>query len=134
MIDDRPVVPAQSRVTPDTPPHPGQLDVATEIQDRAATLTPRGELDLANADRLVEAVAEMEERSPARITIDLGELRFIDSTGLRAILQADARARERGYELLLLPGVDTVQRVFELTGTSALLRFVERDAPPGDQR
>ena len=121
-------------MTIDPPPHPGQLDVTTEMQDRVARLQPRGELDLANAERLVEAVVELEGRSPTQVTIDLGGLRFIDSTGLRAILQCDSRARERGYELLLLPGSDTVQRVFELTGTSSLLRFAERDASSDDSR
>jgi anti-anti-sigma factor len=57
------------------------------------------------------------------VVIDLGGLTFIDSSGLRVLLLADARARERGYELVLLPGQETVQRVFEMTGALDVLRF-----------
>jgi hypothetical protein len=38
-------------------------------------------------------------------------------------LVADARARERGCELVLLPGEEPVQRVFEMTGALDVLRF-----------
>ena len=57
------------------------------------------------------------------MVVDLGRLAFIDSTGLRLLLQADARARERGCELVLRPGEPAVQRVFEVTGALAILRF-----------
>jgi anti-sigma B factor antagonist len=61
--------------------------------------------------------------------VDMRRLRFIDSTGLRLLLQANARAQERGYELLLRPGEPAVQRVFEVTGALEVLRF--EDTPEG---
>ena len=60
--------------------------------------------------------------------IDLSRLQFIDSTGLRLLLQADARAREQGYELVLQPGEPTVQRVFEVTGALDVLHFEDSPA------
>ena len=74
-----------------------------------------------------ECLAAVAERDPTRIVVDLGRLAFIDSTGLRLLLQADARAREHGYELVLRPGGASVQRVFEVTGALDVLRF---ESPP----
>ena len=48
-----------------------------------------------------------------RLILDLSCLEFIDSTGLRCILECDAEARRDGSALI--PGSQAVQRVFELT-------------------
>lgn len=58
--------------------------------------------------------------------VDLAGLRFIDSTGLRTLIQAHVRAEREGQELVLVPGPDSVQRVFELTRTVDVLRFEPR--------
>jgi anti-anti-sigma factor len=83
----------------------------------------QGELDLASADAMEERLAAIEEQRPARVVIDLGGLAFIDSSGLRVLLLADSRARESGFELVLVPGPEPVQRVFEMTGALDVLRF-----------
>jgi anti-anti-sigma factor len=82
-----------------------------------------GELDLASAKAVEEGLLAAEQGPPARVIVDLTKLDFIDSTGLRLLLQADARAREQGYELVLWPGKATVQRVFEITGALDVLSF-----------
>ena len=104
-------------------PKPGSLEISSALSDGIVTVFLAGELDLASAPRLEEQLASLEERQPPRIVIDLGGLAFIDSSGLRVLLLADSRARERGYELVLLPGPEPVQRVFEMTGALDVLRF-----------
>ena len=86
-------------------------------------------MDLASAKVVEDGLLAVERDSPRRVIIDLSQLAFIDSTGLRLLLQADARAREHGYELVLRPGEDSVQRVFEITGALEVLRFEQ--APEG---
>ncbi len=105
-----------------TPP-PGRLSITTEVDGPVARLALEGELDLASAGHVEECLASVEEGAPQRIVIDLDGLAFIDSTGLRTLIQAAARARERGGELLLRPGDESIQRVFELTGATAVLHF-----------
>jgi anti-sigma B factor antagonist len=46
----------------------------------------QGELDLANAERLTEALSGLEPEPAGRVVIDLAECEFIDSAGLSAIL------------------------------------------------
>jgi anti-anti-sigma factor len=113
----------------DVAPVPGRLTVTTEWQDRAVRLALAGELDLASVGQVEEQLAAAEARTPQRVVVDLGKLAFIDSTGLRALIQADARARDSDYDLVLWPGDESIQRVFELTGAVDVLRF---EQPPGE--
>lgn len=113
-------------------PAPGRLIVTADHDEQGARLTLEGELDLASAGQVEEKLASLEAESPKRIVVDLDRLAFIDSTGLRTLIQADARARERGAEMLLRPGDESIQRVFELTGTLGVLRFESlADEPSG---
>lgn len=104
-------------------PKPGSLEISSALVDSTVEVSLQGELDLASARRMEEHFASIDEQAPSRVVIDLGELAFIDSSGLRVLLLADARARERGYELVLRPGRESVQRVFEMTGALDMLRF-----------
>lgn len=101
----------------------GGLTISSAVQDGTVSLSLEGELDLAGARQMEESLAAVERESPSRVIVDLGRLVFIDSTGLRLLLQADSRAREHGYELVLRPGAPDVQRVFEVTGALEILRF-----------
>ena len=74
-----------------------------------------GELDIASAPKVEEELRRTEEQRPEIIIIDLRELEFMDSTGLRAILAADARAKELGARLVVVQGSENIQRVFQVT-------------------
>jgi anti-sigma B factor antagonist len=109
-------------------PVPGSLSVSSQTEDDTVHITLQGELDLASAPQMQEHLRAAGEGAPSRVIVDLSQLAFIDSTGLRVLLQADAHAREQGYELVLRPGDATVQRVFEVTGATEMLRF---ESAPG---
>lgn len=101
----------------------GGLTISSSVDGGVAEVALRGELDLASAPALERELLSVERRDPRRIVIDLESLGFIDSTGLRLLLQAQARAGETGRELLLRPGGNAVQRVFAVTGALEVLRF-----------
>jgi anti-anti-sigma factor len=102
---------------------PFRCDVSREPD--AARIRPRGELDLDTAPRLRAELDGLRAEGFRRLIIDLSELRFMDSAGLRCILSCDAEARQDGFSLALVPGSPTVQRVFELTQTVSRLSFIE---------
>ncbi|HXC23131.1 MAG TPA: STAS domain-containing protein [Solirubrobacteraceae bacterium] len=105
------------------PPKPGSLQISSALVDGAVRVSLQGELDLASAPRMEDHFAAIDAQAPARVVVDLDGLEFIDSSGLRMLLLADARAREHGYEFVLLAGCESVQRVFEMTGALDILRF-----------
>ena len=89
-------------------------------QSRHWTLVPDGEIDLSNADVLEQAIRQVEASAAETITIDLRRMRFIDLSGVRAIVDDDARLE--GW-LRLIKGPAAVQSVFHLTGAEAALPF-----------
>jgi anti-sigma B factor antagonist len=105
------------------PPKPGSLQISSALVDGSVRVSLQGELDLSCARQMEDHFVAIDEQAPARVVVDLGGLEFIDSSGLRMLLLADARAREHGYELVLLAGREPVQRVFEMTGALDILRF-----------
>ena len=70
-----------------------------------------GELDAATASQLRDAVHDVS--SEGEVVLDLSELTFIDSYGLRTILEL-ARARERKGWVVLLDPSQTVARLLQI--------------------
>lgn len=82
----------------------------------------------------VERAAAMAEQA---VVVDLRELTFIDSSGLRAILDGHAKIAARGVEVTFLKPAGRLMRVFAVTGTDRLLPFddvraAEVGPPPGE--
>jgi len=90
-------------------------------------LSVTGEIDLATAPTLERELLRA-ERSHDLVVIDLSETSFLDSTGLRAIVEANVRLRERDGRLLIVQGPAAVSRLFELTGLSNHLNIVRDEA------
>jgi len=105
-----------------TPP-PGRLGVTVDVVGGEVWLTLEGELDLASVGELEQQLQAAQADKPSRVVVDLRRLAFIDSSGLRAIIQANTNARAEGIDLVLRPGGDSIQRVFELTGALQALHF-----------
>jgi anti-anti-sigma factor len=104
------------------------LELRTEQDQGAPRLVASGELDLASAEQLDSQLKQLESSEPAMIVLDLRELEFMDSTGLRTVIAADARARERGARLVVVRAPDEVDRVFRLTRMDQHLELI--DQPP----
>ena len=88
------------------------------------TLTPDGELDLAAAPDLEARLAEAESRDPKLITVDMAAVGFIDSTGLRVLLGAAARARDGGWRFQISAPAEQVSKLLALTRSDAVLEIV----------
>lgn len=83
-----------------------------------AILTLVGELDMASSELLEQALAAEDLVDEAMLVLDLQQLQFIDSTGLRVILTTLERCRERGQEFAITPGSQQVQRLLSVTGVA----------------
>ncbi|MBI4261540.1 MAG: STAS domain-containing protein [Actinobacteria bacterium] len=100
------------------------IEVETAERDGVHTLALQGELDISNAHEVERELYRIEATVPSTIVLDLRGLRFMDSTGLRLVVAADARARDRGWRLAVVPGPDAVHRVFQITFVDKRLDFV----------
>jgi anti-anti-sigma factor len=84
-----------------------------------------GELDLATSPRLQAELRAVEASDAGEIVLDLADLSFIDSSGLRLIIGAEARSRANGKRLALRRAQAPVHRIFELTDTVERLPFAD---------
>jgi anti-anti-sigma factor len=90
-------------------------------------IAPAGELDIATTPALEQEIAKATAEPGTQLVLDLRELTFMDSTGLRTLAQTNARAEEDGFTLSIWRGSRQIERVLEISGLGALLPLV--DAP-----
>ena len=98
----------------------GRLSVVSERDGDIHALSLHGELDLANAARLEDELRRVEAGDAGVILVDLADVSFIDSTGIRALITAAARSRHDN-RLVLQRASPVVLRVLRLTGVAPLL-------------
>jgi anti-anti-sigma factor len=88
-----------------------------------ARLVLGGDLDMDARFQAEQALDELLSEPVEQLAIDLGEVTFVDSTGMGLVLEVNDRARTDGFELRLSRGPAEVQRVFELAGVADVLPF-----------
>jgi anti-sigma B factor antagonist len=86
-------------------------------------LAPVGEVAIATVGKIDDCLRELRARGFRRFLLDLRQLTFMDSSGLRLILDWDARARRDGISFAVIPGPAGVQRLFEVAGALDRLPF-----------
>jgi anti-anti-sigma factor len=102
-----------------------QLRVDTKREHDRIVLRLSGELDLASVPLLQSVLDAVELEGPSLVLLDLRDLQFMDSTGLRAILAAHERSQQRGHEFAVTRGSDQVERLLKITQVSEHLRVLD---------
>jgi anti-anti-sigma factor len=92
----------------------------------AARIQLRGEVDLEVEDRARAALDEAVNAAKESLVVDLSGLTFLDSTGLRLLIELRERFDGQGPALSLVPGNASVQRVLELTGVNRSFTFTSK--------
>jgi anti-sigma B factor antagonist len=105
------------------------VELETERSADGLRIALSGELDMATAPSVEERLEELDGGDPpSRLVLDLRGLRFIDSTGLSLLMNADSRARKAGRRVTIVSGNGAPRRILETTGLAARLDVVE-DSP-----
>ncbi|MEO7427756.1 MAG: STAS domain-containing protein, partial [Acidimicrobiales bacterium] len=94
---------------------PEDLDPRVEDTDAGPVVHLHGELDLASAPQLEEAIAAATTKGPLPVTLDLSQVTFIDSSALRALVRAGRELAAEGRVLQIGPRSEVVSRVLEMT-------------------
>jgi anti-sigma B factor antagonist len=107
-----------------SPSAPGELTVDISTAAQTALVRLSGELDIATAPTLEEKLDELPQEI-TQVVLDLRELAFIDSTGLRVVLGLANGLGENRARVVIVRGPEPVQRVFTLTGADRELVMVD---------
>ena len=101
---------------------PERFVVEVREAGEQTVVVARGDIDIATVDELRARLEPLE----APVVLDLREVTFIDTSGLRLVLERHA-ALDGAFALVA--GPPAVQRLFDIAGVADRLAFVE---PPGD--
>ena len=101
----------------------GQFEMVVRRDGDGASVVVavRGELDLHGAGLLADRMTDLIDRGVPAVEIDARNLTFIDSSGIKALLDVRQAAHEAGVEFSVGPASDPFVRVARITGVSDLL-------------
>jgi len=89
-------------------------------QDGYPVLTPAGEVDIATVETLRDRLNGWLDAGRLRLVVDLGQLDYLDSTGLGCVTAARKRAQDLGGDLVLVCTRPRIMRLFTITGLDAV--------------
>jgi anti-sigma B factor antagonist len=106
---------------------PDEAFTVTVLPDRSeVAVVGAGELDMSTVDALDRQVKELVDAGFDHVAIDLRQVTFIDSSGLRVLLALRNDAKRDGRTLTLVRPPRSAERVFELSGTRGLFDWRDR--------
>lgn len=101
------------------------MRIAVRQQGTTITIELTGEWDLTGRTAARQAIARALAGRPECVLLDLTRLEFIDAIGLHVTTELAQRSAVQNVRLVIIPGPPAVQRVFELTGASERLPFID---------
>lgn len=111
-------------------------NVNTELDDGILTARLRGEIDLATADEVAAAIRAAVPNAALGVIVDLGEVTYLDSSGVRLLFELSDRLRRRQQKLrVVAPAEASLRRVLDLVDLGATVPLLETtDAAAEDMR
>jgi anti-anti-sigma factor len=110
-------------------------DVATRLSDYCGMrheqhlgntiIRLSGEFDLSSEERFQSELGRLLDSETQRLVLDLRGLQFIDSIGLRMLVQIDALAREDRFDFTILCGDGQVRAVLSAAGLDGVLPLID---------
>ncbi len=88
-------------------------------------VVPHGELDLGTVPPLEARIEELRSSGVATVALDLRQLTFMDSTGLRLLLRLNAESRSNGFHFVVIDCEGPVRRVLRLTRVEKQFEYAE---------
>lgn len=97
------------------------MNIAEERIGTALVLRPSGRLDGTTAAEFERTLLARLDPPPSKLLLDLAELEYVSSAGLRAILVAAKRSKSVGCGLAVCRARDHIREVFEVSGFGSVL-------------
>jgi anti-anti-sigma factor len=103
-----------------------QMDLHRE--DEVATLSLAGEFDASCVIRYERLFRDAAEDEAKLLVVDMGNVTFIDSTGLALLLRTEAASRQDGFKLQIKRSpAAAVRSALEASGLERVLPFIDED-------
>jgi anti-sigma B factor antagonist len=90
--------------------------------DRVTVMAPKGKLTISTVAPFRESLDQLIQSGVSRVVVDLGEVTFMDTLGMAAIISGMKRTRERNGELRVARPTDVVRLTLTVTALSRVLQ------------
>jgi anti-sigma B factor antagonist len=97
-----------------------ELGSQLEISATATGWKLRGEIDAHTAPLLAAAMVDLPKGD---VAVDVSGVSFMDSSGLRVLIEAATRARKGGGDLVIAHSTPGIARLVEISGLAGQLRL-----------
>lgn len=98
------------------------MTIQTTHKDEIGTMMLVGQLDATTSPQL-ETALESEFALSGQLILNLAQLDYVSSAGLRVLMQGEKAARVKGKRLVLTQVPPVVMEVLEMTGFSSVLNI-----------
>lgn len=96
------------------------ISVNSQFRDGVAVLGVQGEVDVYTAPHLKEELNRLIEAGNSRIVVAVGDVVYVDSSGLGVLIGALKRARDAGGDLVVAAPNPRIARILGVTGLDAI--------------
>jgi anti-sigma B factor antagonist len=100
------------------------FDIRTTDEGRAVVVTVHGEIDLSTHDQLAAALRRAVAPPARQIVVDLSDVGFLDSSGIRTLVIGWRQAESQGMSFALRKPRPVVLKVLQLTGVDQALAIL----------
>ncbi|WP_100406112.1 STAS domain-containing protein [Bacillus solitudinis] len=97
------------------------LQIHQEQEGTMENVYLEGEIDTYTAPKLREVLIPLAEKEGQRITVDLSNVQYIDSTGLGIFIGVFKATHQHGSSLQLTGLSDRIKRLFTITGLDEVI-------------
>ena len=101
----------------------GNMTIETSREQEKLCLKVKGRLDTMTSPQLDKEV-ETNLKGTEQLTMDLSELDYVSSAGLRVLLSAHKSMKKQGGSMVVRGVNEEVQEVFTITGFSEILTIM----------
>ena len=101
------------------------MEVIKERTNEVLTVYLKGNLDTNTSDDTLSQISESLDASTKKLVIDLKEVDYLSSAGLRVILTLHKQMIATKSSLIVCHANDTVMNVFDMTGFSSIIKIEE---------
>ena len=106
------------------------FDLQVIREGATARIVVAGELDIATVPQLEQTIAEITAERGVDLVVDLRNVTFMDSTGLRLLVQTHGQSDSGDFALSIVRGPGQLDRLFSVTGVADVLPLVDAPATP----
>lgn len=97
------------------------MDLTIEPQGDVTVVKASGDINAASCSQLEETLTSLIDQGKTRLVLDLAEVRYVSSAGLRVLLIAAKRLTGKGA-FALSRASEPVRQVLDMTGFSGIIK------------